>query len=378
MERAHNPYGYLTAGVWVIASVAIGFVLWVGRDILAPFALAVFVWLIMEGLARAIRRRTRAHIIAAHAIAIILVIAGVVIFISILREAIVQFAAHSDAYEQRINTLIAEVYGMLGLSDAPRLSQVLYSDASARFIEPLLGSARTLASNLVLILIYIGFLYVSSTTFSAKLDMVFPDTAGRRRARRVSKGIRRTMEEYLSVQTALSLITTSLTYVTLLALGLDNALFWAVVIFVLNYIPTVGSVLAAILPALFAIVQPDWPGWMPQDPMWSALIVFLGVSVWQFTIGNFIGPRMMGDKLNLDALVVLLSLAVWGAIWGIPGMFLSAPLTVLIMIVLEQIEGAKWIAVVLSADGQPVSPQDAVANGAEAPTAGAATSPAAE
>jgi len=382
MERTQDRYAYLTAGVWIIAAVAIGYVLWVGRDILAPFALAVFVWLIMEGLARTIRRRTRAHMIAAHIAAIVLVIAGVVLFISILREAVVEFADHSDAYEERINTLIADVYGMLGLRDAPLLSQLLYSDASARFIEPLLGSARSLASNLVLILIYIGFLYVSSATFSAKLDRVFPDTAGRRRARRVSKGIRRTMEEYLSVQTALSLITTSLTYATLLALGLDNALFWAVVIFVLNYIPTVGSVLAAILPALFAIVQPDWPSWMPQDPMWSALIVFLGVSVWQFTIGNFIGPRMMGDKLNLDALVVLLSLAVWGAIWGIPGMFLSAPLTVLIMIVLEQIEGAKWIAVVLSADGKPVSPQDAVTRGEDGSAPGAATpgatSPAAE
>lgn len=370
MQSTQDRYAYLTAGVWIIAAVAIGYVLWVGRAILAPFALAAFVWLIMEGLARAIRRRTKAPIVAAHVTAVILVIIGVVGFISILRGAVLEFATHSDAYEQRINTLIADVYAMLGLSDAPLLSQVLYSDASARFIEPLLGSAQSLASNLVLILIYIAFLYVSSATFSAKLDRVFPDVSGRRVARRVSKGIRRTMEEYLSVQTALSLITTALTYATLLALGLDNALFWAVVIFVLNYIPTVGSVLAAILPALFAIVQPEWPAWMPQDPMWSALIVFLGVSVWQFTIGNFIGPRMMGDKLNLDALVVLLSLAVWGAIWGIPGMFLSAPLTVLIMIVLEQIDGARWISVILSADGKPISAQDSVPAQAPAPPPG--------
>jgi predicted PurR-regulated permease PerM len=161
------------------------------------------------------------------------------------------------------------------------------------------------------------------------------------------------MEQYLWVQTALSIITTALTYVTLLAIGLDNALFWAFVIFVLNYIPTIGSIIASVLPALFAIAQPLWPGWMPDDPFLCAVIVFLGVSVWQFIIGNFVSPRMTSNSLNLSALVVLLSLAVWGALWGLPGMFLSAPLSVLIMIVLAQIPGARWIAVLMSADGNP-------------------------
>ena len=85
-----------------------------------------------------------------------------------------------------------------------------------------------------------------------------------------------------------------------------------------------------------------------------ALIVFASVSVWQFVIGNFVQPRLMGETLNLSSLVVLISLAVWGAIWGIPGMFLSAPLTVLMMILLAQTPGARWIAILLSADGHPI------------------------
>ena len=161
------------------------------------------------------------------------------------------------------------------------------------------------------------------------------------------------MEQYLWVQTSLSIINTSLTYVTLLALGLHNALFWAFVIFVLNYIPTIGSIVAGILPALFAFVQDDWPAYMPQDELWCAAAVFFGVSIWQFLIGNFLGPRMTSNSLNLSALVVLLSLAIWGALWGLPGMFLSAPLTVLVMIVLAQIPGARWIAVLMSANGNP-------------------------
>ncbi|MFT5931055.1 MAG: AI-2 transport protein TqsA [Hyphomonas sp.] len=125
----------------------------------------------------------------------------------------------------------------------------------------------------------------------------------------------------------------------------------------LNYIPTVGSIVAALVPPLFALVQPEVPAWIPgsapQDIYIYAAIVFGIVSFWQFSIGNFIQPRMMGESLNLSSLVVLLALAIWGVLWGIPGMFLSAPLTVLMMILFAQSEGTRWIAILLSSDGNP-------------------------
>jgi AI-2 transport protein TqsA len=352
--------GYLTTGVWIIAAVAIGLVLYEGASILAPFALAVFIWLIMEGFAQAIRQRAPAlPVWFTQAISIVVVLASLVISIGVLRGAVMEFAGKSDLYEARINQMIEQVYGMLGLNaaDAPELSTLIFSDTSVRFVEPALSAVQGLAGNLVLVFIYIIFLYSTSATFSMKLDRLYPRHEARERARFVSRDVRHAMEQYLWVQTALSIITTALTYATILALGLDNALFWAFVIFILNYIPTIGSLLAPILPALFAIAQPAWPGWMPDDPMWSALLVFLGVSVWQFVIGNFLGPRMMGESLNISALVVLLSLAVWGALWGLPGMFLSAPLTVLLMIVLNQIPGARWVAIILSDNGNPGSTQ---------------------
>jgi AI-2 transport protein TqsA len=345
---------YMTAGVWIIATVAIGMVIAQGAHILAPFALAIFIWLVMEGFARAIHKPfPNIPSWAAHLFAMAVVAIAIVIFIGVLRGAVVEFASKSDQYELRINQLIVQVYTMLGLQDAPRLSSLIFSDASVRFVEPALASVQGLAGDMVLIMIYVAFLYVTSASFSRKLDRVFASPLDRERARLVGADIRRTMEQYLWVQTALSIITTALTYATLLAMGLDNALFWAFVIFVLNYIPTIGSIVAGILPALFAIVQSEWPAWMPNDPMICAAIVFLGISVWQFLIGNFVSPRMTSNSLNLSALVVLLSLAVWGALWGLPGMFLSAPLTVLIMIVLAQIPGARWIAVLMSADGNP-------------------------
>ncbi|WP_345382423.1 AI-2E family transporter, partial [Actinomycetospora straminea] len=114
-----------------------------------------------------------------------------------------------------------------------------------------------------------------------------------------------------------------------------------------------GSILAAFVPLLFAIAQPSWPGYMPDNTYLNAGLVFAGVSFWQFSIGNFIQPRLMGDTLNLSTLVVLLSLSIWGALWGIPGMFLSAPLTVLVMVICNQFNSTKWLAILLSADGKP-------------------------
>lgn len=346
---------FITAGVWIVAVAAIGYVLNRGAEILTPFALAVFIWLVMEGFAHTIRERVPViPTPLAHAISIAVVLAGVVGFVAVMRGAVASFAENADVYEIRINAIITDVYALLHLRDAPTLSELFYSDATARFVQPILSTAQSLAANLILMVIYVAFLYISSTTFSNKLDAIFKRDGERSQANEIGQAVRDAMEQYLSVQTALSLITTLLTYATLVALGLDNALFWSVVIFILNYIPTIGSIFAAALPALFAIAQPQWPAWMPADPLLCALAVLIGVSAWQFVIGNFLGPRMMGDSLNLDPLAVLLSLAIWGAIWGIPGMFLSAPLTVLLMIVLAHTPGARWIAIILSADGRPV------------------------
>jgi AI-2 transport protein TqsA len=382
---------YMTSGVWIIATVAIGVVLAQGSKILAPFALAIFIWLVMEGFARAIRKPfPNIPDWIAHLFAITVVVLSIIVFIGVVRGAIMEFAGKSKLYEAHINDLIKQVYSMLRLTDAPpavpmeavppidtpaaappagtppapadealatghppTIGELFYSDTTMGFAQTAANSLSGLVGDIVLIFIYVAFLYVTSATFSRKLDRIFVRPGDRDRARVIGAEIRRTMEQYLWVQTALSIITTSLTYVTLLIIGLDNALFWAVVIFVLNYIPTIGSIIATVLPAIFALVQPVWPAWMPNDPLLCALIVFLGISVWQFAIGNFLSPRMTSNSLNLSALVVLLSLAVWGALWGPAGMFLSAPLTVLVMIVLAQIPGARWIAVLMSADGNP-------------------------
>lgn len=380
---------WLTAGVWVIATVAIGMLLNQGARILAPFAMAIFVWLVMEGFARAIRRPfPNLPGWVSYLFAVIIVVLSIVIFIGVIRGAVEEFVDKSSDYERHINDIIKQVYTQLNLSapsdptsiaapstpgvtpamppdmaaappelapgQPPTVAQLLSSNATS--IAQIAGNVVSgLVGDMLLVFIYVAFLVASAGAFSNQLDQIFRRQKDRDQAQAIGQEIRRTMEQYLWVQTALSIISTSLTYVTLLIVGLDNALFWAFVIFVLNYIPTVGSILATVLPSLFAIVQPlsAWPEWMPDDSLLCGAIVFASVAVWQFLIGNFVAPRVQANSLNLSPLVVLLSLAVWGALWGPAGMFLSAPLTVMVMIVLAQIPGARWIAVLLSANGNP-------------------------
>ncbi|WP_300380499.1 AI-2E family transporter [Henriciella sp.] len=345
-------------GIWVIATGVLIAILYFGRSIFAPFALAVFLFLIMEGFARVIDNKLRVPgPYLNRAIAILTVLAGFGLFFGLLAQGVAQFGEQASDYEQKINALISDIYAVMRMDQAPTLTEIIFNDTGQRFFATIANATGDLSGDLVVILIYVAFLFLAQSAWSPKLDYIFPVTERREQVRDIGQAARRGIETYLWTQTVISALITVLTYFTLLVLGVSNTLFLAGLIFVLNYIPTIGSIVAALVPTLFALVQPDLPAWVPgegdNDSYFFAIFVFAGVSFWQFAIGNFVQPRIMGETLNLSALVVLLSLAIWGALWGIPGMFLSAPLTVLLMILFAQSTSTRWIAVLLSADGKP-------------------------
>lgn len=352
MDRASKT------GIWIIATGVIVAFLYLGRALFAPFAMAVFLFLVMEGFATAIDNRSELlKRGASRIISILVVTIGFGLFIALMARGVAQFGGQAGEYETKINLLITDLYSLFQLTGAPTLSDLLFGTPGRKLLATLGSATGELSGDLVVIFLYVAFMFVAQSTWSLKLDYIFADRERREQAREVGAAARKGIETYLWTQTVISVLTTIFTYVTLILLGVENALFLAALIFVLNYIPTVGSIAASVVPLLFALVQPGLPDWVPggppQDTYIYAGIVFGTVAFWQFFFGNFIQPRMMGDSLNLSALVVLISLAVWGAIWGIPGMFLSAPLTVLMMILFAQSDATRWIAIALSADGVP-------------------------
>lgn len=345
-------------GIWIIATATIVAGLYYGRALFAPFAMAVFLFLVMEGFATAIDNRSELlKRGASRFISVMTVLIGFGFFIALMARGVAQFSGQAGAYENKINELIGAAYALVHLTDAPTLSALLSGSAGLNLLQSISGAFGELSENLILILLYVAFMFAAQSSWSLKLDYIFPAADKREQARKIGDAARVGIEKYLWTQTVISVLTTVLTYATLLVLGVENVMFLVALIFVLNYIPTIGSIVAAVIPLLFALVQPDIPAWVPGSEPQSTYIysgiVFGTVAFWQFFFGNFVQPRMMGDSLNLSALVVLISLAVWGAIWGIVGMFLSAPLTVLMMIMFSQSQSTRWIAIALSADGLP-------------------------
>ncbi len=142
----------------------------------------------------------------------------------------------------------------------------------------------------------------------------------------------------------MSVLTGVLSYLILISFGLHNAEFWAIFIFLMNYIPTVGSLVSLVLTLLAMAVQ--------ITSLLMLLALAGALTAVHILVGNVIEPRYMGIHLNLSPLVILLSLAIWGSIWGVIGMLLCVPGMTMINIILANFPTTKPIAILLSADGK--------------------------
>jgi predicted PurR-regulated permease PerM len=344
----------IRASLLFLTFVALTWGIYSTANIIAPIALAVFIWLIIDAFASWLDKLSpKFPYWLALTIAVLTVVAGMVGIVLIIADTAQEVSKESPKYQARLTEIFSWV------SHNPIFERFLgenvtFSELSNRFeldqkLQTLMaGFASTIqgvASNFALIALYVVFLFVAQSSFPKKMDDLFPDKASRDQASKVGTRIRQSIEKYLGVQTVISLMQTVLSYIIMASMGLDNALFWALVIFILNYIPIVGGLAAVILPVMFALVQ-------FESAAMIGLLAGLLFAV-QFVIGNTIQPKMMGDSMNLSALVVVLSLTLWQALLGGVGAFLSAPLTVIIMIILAQFKTTHWIAVLLSADGRP-------------------------
>ncbi len=344
---------------FVVAIASLYFI----RDILAPFALAVFFWLIIDAFARWIDGLSKAiPYWLGLTVAILTVILGFIGVVSIIADTGFQIAAEAPYYKNRLFEILSWVDGLVNMIGG----WFGQTDFSLKLLEEKMGitakaqqwlvgiaaSTDNVFSQTMMIIIYIAFLFAAQSSFPKKMDELFPNNEERVRAGRVAMRIRTAVEKYLSVQTLMSLIQTILSYIVMVSLGLDNALFWAMVIFILNYIPIIGGILAVILPLMFALVQ--------FESLTRFGVLAGGLFLVQFIINNTLQPKMMGDSMNLSALVVVIALVIWTALWGGVGAFLSAPLTVIMMIIMAQFSSTRWIAILLSAEGHPDMDDDPV------------------
>lgn len=280
----------------------------------------------------------------AQVIALVLVLVGFIGAFSVLSNQANAVAAAFPGYEERFDLIIARLAEMIGDDNLASAQEALFDFDLAQFAKGVIASAGAFLSGFTLVLLYVPFMLAERGPMRDKIVLATPDPALRDTIRQITDSMSLSLQRYIGIKTMVSIVTGVLSYAIMKPVGLENAETWAILTFALNFIPTIGSIVAVALPSLIALTQ--------FETFTPLLIILAGCGSIQFIIGNILEPTLTGRTLNLSPLMVLLALTFWTAIWGIPGALLSVPITVCGLIILSHIPATKPIAILISGDGK--------------------------
>jgi len=329
------PAVLLTAAAFVIIVAG----LQAAASIMIPLLLAVFIatlcsaplfWMVRQGVPNAL---------AVLIIFLCLVVLALLLMFFASRSLNV-LTRQLPVYQDRLLVIVDQGIGWLN-SHGMQIDRdnVLLTDyLSPRFFMTIVSYAlsilRVLITNLFLILLFVLFILLEATGFPEKLQDACPDPRVLEHFRTIVLQINR----YMGYKTLISMVTGLVIWVLLWLIGVDFAGTWGLLAFLLNFIPSIGSIIAAVPAILWALVQLG---------LGSALLTLLAYLVVNMVIGNFLDPRLVGRKLGLSTLVVFISMIFWGWVFGPIGMLLSVPLTMIAKIALASQEKTRWLAVLL-------------------------------
>ncbi|MEM6878729.1 MAG: AI-2E family transporter [Bacteroidota bacterium] len=334
---------------WLISLALILTLIVLGQSFLVPVLLALLLWYIINGIDNQIRRfrpiRSYCPNWLSLTVSFGLIGLGLYFVGNLIVNNANEFISTAPQYFEKVDDLLLRIHTLLGREGDPwTLDTIKYGDQLINNFSILVGGITTIARGFFLVMLYVIFLLIEQGTFSRKISALRMNATQQKRYQQIVGQVNSAMRKYLWVKTFTSVLTAILSYIVFRMIALDFAIFWAFLIFLFNYVPTIGSITATALPALLALLQ--------FDEFAPFLIIAIGVSAIQLIVGNIIEPRMMGDTLNISPLVVVLALIFWSIIWGVAGMLLSVPITVMILIVCAQFPTTRPVAILLSKDGR--------------------------
>ncbi len=285
-------------------------------------------------------------------VAVLLVVGALVVVLlgvgAIVGASVNGFSVELPAYQARMREQIAVIQSFLTAKGMGRVDEVLLEYANPAAVMSLtarlLSGLGLVLSNIVLILLTTAFILLEASTFPGKLRAVLGHP---RQAFPEFTAFVSAMERYMVIKTLVSLATGILVGVWLTILGVDFPVLWGFLAFLLNYVPSVGSTIAAVPAVLLAFVQLGFV---------RALLATAGYMVVNFLLDNVIEVKLLGRRLHLSTLVVFLSLMFWGSLLGPVGMVLCIPLTMTLKFACENNPGTRWIAALLEPGAAPQRP----------------------
>ena len=344
-----NENQIIIALLAVICVVCIGFILSVARSIVLPLALAVFLNYILNPFIGLFERLKIPSVIST--LLAVLITFLVMVFLGIMiSNSIESFAEELPKYEARINAITQNTLKILnippeafksatGWTKDPQIAAVLGDLSITGIMSSILGSVTTFLANFLLVLLFLLFILMGRNQLIHKLERAFEPNISKK-VSGIILNINKEIQKYLIAKTLISLATGLLAMLVLSLFGVQFALIWGVLTFLLNFIPNIGSIIATILPLIIALIQ--------FDKVIMVVWIALCLTSIQMVVGNIIDPKVIGRSLNLSPIVVLFSLMFWGWLWGLIGMFLSVPIAVMIKIIFENIKQLRFASVLMS------------------------------
>ncbi len=336
----------ITNGLLISFALVIIFIY--GKNLIIPFVVALIFWFLIKEIRDVLNKikfideKIPNAVLNIVGFAVIFFIIGAVV--KILTVNIQQLSSELPVYQNNIAKITMAINTTFNIDLMSSVKEFLGEYEYTKLLSVLFSSLKDLFGDAFLIIIYTLFLLLEEPFFSKKINAIYAKKNDQDEVNTVLKQLDKSIGRYISLKTLISLLTGVLSYFALLFIGLDAPLFWAFLIFLMNYIPAVGSLIATAFPAMFAMLQ--FGELMPG--VWVLIIV----GAIQLIVGNYIDPKLTGSSLNVSPLVVLIGLAFWGAIWGIIGMILSVPITVTMIIILSEFPQTQGIAILLTKDGK--------------------------
>lgn len=333
---------------FILGTAATLWLLIEARDVLQPIIIAVVIWFTLKALARVYHRAMGAPAEAppsgaARGLSLLTMLAVLIGLGSMIAANGAQIRDSLPVYEENLDAMIARTAAMFGQKSTISVGEMLAQIDVSSAALGIAGSAAGLLSSMIIITFYVLFMFVEDGVVNQKLAVLVTKPDRQEEVRELLNRINREVERYLGIKMILGLIQAIPTFTILAIVGVDGAVFWAMIIFFASFVPTIGTLIGIIFPALMALVQFEEIG--------PFLIVAGTLGAVQILASNLIEPRLMGTSLNLSPLVIFIAIFAGGAIWGIVGALIVVPTLAVVAIICARVPQLRPVAIILSSDG---------------------------
>ena len=316
----------------------------IAAKVLIPVVLAILLSLVLVPIASVLNRKLKIPNI----LCIILVLAALILVVffvgTILLSSIRTIVEQYPKYEQRFLVIYEHIAAIMELPFDEGLSlftNLWMQEGVRTFIQDLAIALSTKLFSLIkdfsMVVLFCFFFMSEFRYFNTKMEFAFADVMPNK-IRSMITNITNQVIKYISVKFFISLLTGIIVYIGCLCTGLNFPMLWGFIAFVMNFIPTIGSIFSCVTTILFALLQ-FWPSPLPVIVI---SIILIGINT---LLGNIIEPKIQGENLGLSPFIIIVALSVWGWIWGFAGMVISVPLMVVIKIICENIEFLKPVSI---------------------------------